>query len=207
MDPLQRDLLALKEKMDALTANADVRALLASVAQNPQDETFMIAASQATVSRQIDSMTDSALRLREVSRLFSDVLIPLQYLFCSSLPKDTLLAERYKETMYKWLFENLTRLKKWLIVAKVLAYKNLASFKNADGSNVVPTPCDTPSQIMELWILADKFERHVQPECRRIYMNKVANDVDRAFLALGYGADTTTPNEEALKFIARYGSK
>lgn len=228
MNPLQRELLLLNEKIIALTSNASARHLLASVAQNPSTETFMILDSQASVSKEIDSLTDGDLQHRTITDLLNGILIPLQALFCSpvglayaaspefytsALGTPGLRAgyktvsTEYEHIRDKWLFENLTRLKKWLIVAKVLAYKRLCSFKNSDGTNVVPTPMDTPSQIMELWVLVNDFERNRQPAFREVYARRLAENVDLDFLALGYGVDIGTPKKTVEKFIEEHRAK
>lgn len=199
MNDLQRELLIVREKMNAATGNQVVRSLLTSVAQNPQSETFLVAESQLSVSKEADSMeTLYPESLRTAGELIQAALLHLQALFCVPGHNEDALNAEIRD---RWLFENLTRLKKMLIVAKVLAHRRLSSFKNSDGTNVVPGPCDTPSQIMELWILADEFETHEQPEMRKEYALKIAQQVPFDFLALGSGTDTEATKKRAREFI------
>lgn len=142
--------------------------------------------------------------LRIASDLIGNVLVSLQTLFCS--PRfgekgyDVLIRDR-------WLFENITRLKKWLIVAKILSYYRLSSFINNDGKNVLPTPIDTPTHIIELWIEATMFEKERQAEFRKKYMNRIADNVSLEFLALGYGSDIHKPRQQAIAFVNEHSTK
>lgn len=207
MNQLQRDLISVKSKIKDLNADDYARHLLSSIAQDPQTESFDLLASTKTVSQAIMKMADSPLSrdgvCRNVTNLLNEILLPLQSLFCleNLTPIDELIRDR-------WLFENLTRLKKWCILGKVLAYRNLASFKNKDGSDVVPTPADCPSQIMELWVVADVFENERQPYFRQAYVSKMADSVSFEFLALGFALENNeTPMKQAHEFIAKYGTK
>lgn len=199
MNNLQSELLVVRTKMNDAAASTTVRALLASVAQDPSSETFLVAESQSTVSKEADLQAQLVQDpTRQASDLINAVLLHLQSLFC--IPGQ-ISSDLDKEIRDRWLFENLTRLKKMLIVAKVLAYRRLSSFKNADGTNVVPTPCDTPSQIMELWDVCAQFETERQPVRRREYEKFLAKRIPLEFLALGYGDDQETPRKKARKFL------
>lgn len=83
----------------------------------------------------------------------------------------------------------------------------MSSFKNDDGTNITPTPADTPTHIMELWIEATLFEKERQSEIRRQYMSRVANNVSMDFLTLGYGSYNHKQQREATEFVQKYGTK
>jgi hypothetical protein len=142
--------------------------------------------------------------LRIASDLIGNVLVSLQTIFCSP---------RFGEKGYdglirdRWLFENLIRLKKWLIIAKILSYRRLLSFEHSDGKIHLPTPCDTPTHITELWIEATTFEKERQEEFRKKYMNRIADNVSLEFLALGYGSDIHKPRQQAIAFVNEHSTK
>lgn len=199
---LNSELLIVREKMNAAAAAKPVQRLLASVAQNPSSETFLISESQLSVSKEADLLQLDNQQVEEPLRKASDlihaVLLHLQSLFC--VP-GLFSSEVDKEICDRRLFENLTRLKKMLIVAKVLSYRRLASFKNEDGTHVTPDVCDTPSQIMELWAICEEFENERQQARRQEYEKMLAKRVSFDFLALGYGIDQETPRKKARKFL------
>lgn len=200
MNELQKELLEVKKEIAAAQADATVQRLMKSVAQNPSTEEFDLEKSQITVTDAVNlRIRDNGSEddLRAAAEKINVVLLHLQAIF--TIPQDLSVTDT--RVYDAWWFENLTRVKKMLIVAKVLACRRLMSFTNPDGTSVVPTPLDTPSQIMELWVAAKQFETERQPEYRKKYAKMLGKRVEREFLELGYGYEIATTKKAANEFL------
>lgn len=119
-----------------LMANGKVRALMASVVQDPQNETVNMSASKATVTA-ADKLNqengDGGAARREIIGWLNTLYF-------------TLVSSKKKKEIFplEWWWEMHTRIQKLLIVSMVLEGNNLRSF------GCVPKKSDIPQCLVKL---------------------------------------------------------
>lgn len=142
------EFVALNKSIAKIQANADVRAYLAAVAQDPQNETIDYDMTKEPVEAASmcadDAITARLTLITNLNNIFF-VLLSLH------------ISAKNEVVVNTWLWENHTRLNKMIAVAMVLEGNNLRTF------NASPRLMDTPQALvyLNMWILNAKpsFEK------------------------------------------------
>jgi len=140
-----QNVLSLQNQLAELQSNGTIRHLLRNVAQNAQDETIDLASSpdQVLACGELPELKPALFSIRAF-------LQNVYYWTCTVKEEDLLFLT--------FLYENHTRLQKYLVVAKILDHANLQSFGTAEEP-VNPMLTDIPTYA-RLWTLINKFQRN-----------------------------------------------
>lgn len=185
----------LDSLIDAVRMNPLSAQLLKSVAQNPAEQTVDLQLSCASVGAELSKHDATALAL--CSEPMSTLLRKLVHFAWNTIDL------RPGDALAHWLYENSTRLKKICIVRKIMSYRTLASFVGA-GTPVRQKPLSIPTYILEAWNIICDFERRVEQEHSRLYIDQTVMRVDPDFLALADSEDARQRSlGDATEFIER----
>lgn len=169
MSSIFLELCQLRALQSTIQCDSAAHFFLSKVAQNSQNESFDLVATRTELEKayteaqqhsEINSFSINQLRVALVE------FLELVSLFLELHPwhGDTL----EHGVVRQWLYENHTRLAKYVIVAKYLEYVNLANMK------ANPMADDIPQWAIHIWSRLAFFRQLGKPGMAATYMAKLA---------------------------------
>lgn len=165
MSSVFADLCKLREMQTIIQSSEYARALLRNVAQDVQTETFDLVASRAKLQSVVSMpLTELANSVRIALVQFLELVA----IFLQLHPLKPIDSTAADDVCAQWLYENHTRLIKYVVLAKYLEYVNLASM------GAKPMLSDIPQWAITIWAHIAEFRRHVKSRMEREYTAKLA---------------------------------